>query len=68
MIGTVKSYDPRRGVGAITPARGGSEIAVFVSEVERAGLACLFVGDAVSYDIRIDKASGRTFAVNLSAT
>lgn len=67
MVGTVKSYDPRRGVGAITPARGGADIAVFVSEVERAGLARLTEGESISYDISTDRASGRRFAINLGA-
>ncbi|HRK64449.1 MAG TPA: cold shock domain-containing protein [Terricaulis sp.] len=67
MIGTVKSYDTRRGVGMITPARGGADIAVYVSEVERAGLASLNAGDSISYDVRTDRASGRSFAINLGA-
>lgn len=67
MIGTVKSYDQRRGVGVITPTRGGPDVAVYVSEVERAGLASLFAGDPINYDVRTDRASGRSFAINLSA-
>lgn len=51
----------------ITPARGGADIAVYVSEVERAGLASLNAGDSISYDVRTDRASGRSFAINLGA-
>jgi CspA family cold shock protein len=65
MIGTVKSYDMRRGMGIIAPARGGADISVFVSEVERAGLSGLTAGDEISFDVKTDRALGRSFAVNL---
>ncbi|MGE0661882.1 MAG: cold-shock protein [Hyphomonadaceae bacterium] len=63
MIGAVVSYDGRR--GAIAPDAGGDAIAVFASEVERAGFAGLARGDRLSFDVKSDRALGRTFAVNL---
>jgi CspA family cold shock protein len=66
VIGAVKSYDSRRGVGLITPDRGGADVVVFVSEVERAGFAALASGDRLSFDVQTDRALGRSFAVNLA--
>ena len=66
MIGAVKSYDTRRGMGFITPDRGGADVTVFVSEVERAGFAVLASGDRLSFDVQTDRALGRSFAVNLA--
>ncbi|MGE0596683.1 MAG: cold-shock protein [Hyphomonadaceae bacterium] len=66
MTGAVKSYDKRKGVGAITPDRGGDDIAVYSSELERAGFSSLAFGDRLSFDVQIDRALGRSFAVNLA--
>ena len=66
MIGTVKSYDARRGAGQIA-SEDGPDIFVHSSEVERAGLARLAPGDRLNFDIQTDRALGRTFAVNLRA-
>lgn len=65
MIGAVKSYDPRRGVGFIAPDRGGADIAVHANEVELFGVARLMAGDRVEFDVKTDRALRRTFAVNL---
>ncbi|WP_395647270.1 cold shock domain-containing protein [Terricaulis sp.] len=65
MIGVVKSYDARRGVGVLTPDKGGAEIAVFASEVERAGLARLTPGERFSFAVKTDDALRRSFAVKL---
>lgn len=66
MIGTVKEFDPRRGVGQITPDGGRPEVAVHTAEVERAGFARLEPGDRVRFDIQTDRALRRVYAVNLS--
>jgi CspA family cold shock protein len=66
MDGAVKSYDGRLGAGLICPDRGGPDIAVHASEVERAGFARLASGDRLSFDVQTDKAMGRSFAVNLN--
>jgi CspA family cold shock protein len=67
MIGTVKSYDARRGMGEISPDGGGAEVAVYVSEVERAGLARLDVGQRLSFAVQTDRMRKRSFAVRLEA-
>jgi CspA family cold shock protein len=66
VIGTVKFYDARKGVGAIAPDKGGPDIAVHVSEVERAGFSAIACGDRLSFDIQTDRALERSFAVNLT--
>lgn len=67
MIGVVKSYDRRRGMGALAPDGGGPDIAVFVSEVERAGFATLTPGERLTFTVQADKLLGRKHAVNLRA-
>lgn len=65
MIGAVKSYDPRRGAGLLSREDGGEDIAVFISEIERAGLSSLIVGQRLAFTIQTDRARGRSFAVAL---
>lgn len=65
MIAIVTSYDSRRGVGELSPEGGGAAIAVFVSEVERAGLSTLIVGQRLNCSIQTDRARKRSFAVRL---
>lgn len=65
MIAIVKSYDPRRGAGELSPEGGGAAIAVFVGEVERAGLATLTTGQRLSYSVQTDRIRKRSFAVGL---
>jgi CspA family cold shock protein len=65
VIASVKSYDSRRGVGELAPEDGGAAIAVFVSEVERAGLATLTAGQRLSCSVQTDPMRKRTYAVKL---
>jgi CspA family cold shock protein len=65
MIGAVKSYDTRRGMGELSRDDGGADVAVFVSEVERAGLANLTIGQRLSFTVQTDIARKRSFAVRL---
>jgi CspA family cold shock protein len=65
-IGTVKSFDARKGSGFITPENGGADLFVHVSEVERAGIARLNGGERLSYDVQTDRALQRSFATNLA--
>lgn len=67
MKGAVKSYDSRRGAGLLTPDRGGADVVVYVSELERAGWVTLSPGERLSFDVKTDRALGRSFAVNLAA-
>lgn len=65
MNGVVKAYDPRRGMGELGRDDGGKDVAVFVSEVERAGLSTLDVGQRVSFTVQTDPMRKRSFAVRL---
>lgn len=65
MIGAVKSYDARRGMGELSRDDGGADVAVFVSEVERAGLATLAVGQRLNFAVQTDKLRKRSFAIRL---
>lgn len=64
-LGTVKSFDARKGSGLITPDAGGGEIFVHISVVEQAGLSGLSPGERVSFDLRTDRVRARSYAVNL---
>lgn len=65
MIGVVKSYDARRGMGELSRDDGGDDVPVFVSEVERAGLATLTVGQRLNFSVQTDSMRKRRFAVRL---
>jgi cold shock protein len=65
MNGAVKSYDSRRGMGEISRDDGGDDIAVFVSEVERAGLSGLAAGQRLSFTVQTDRMRKKSFAVRL---
>ncbi|MGD9816426.1 MAG: cold-shock protein [Hyphomonadaceae bacterium] len=65
MIGAVKSYDSRRGMGEIARDDGGADVAVFVGEVERAGLVTLTTGQRLSFAVQTDPMRKRSFAVRL---
>jgi cold shock protein len=65
--GTVKWFNEQRGYGFIEPARGGPDVIVYISAVERAGLSGLSEGDTVSYDLETGR-KGRSLAVNLRVT
>lgn len=65
MKGAVKYYDARRGKGLISPDGGGADIAVHSNELESAGFPRLVSGERLSFDVKTDRALGRTFAVNL---
>jgi CspA family cold shock protein len=61
----VKSYDSRRGMGELSRDDGGADVAVFVSEVERARLSGLVAGQRLSFGVQTDKMRKRSFAVKL---
>lgn len=65
MNGAVKSYDPRRGSGILSRDDGRADVAVYANELENAGFARLSGGERMSFDLKTDRALGRTFAVNL---
>jgi cold shock protein len=62
-IGIVKGFDSQTGYGYIQPQRGGRDVFVHISSIERAGLATLNEGQLVEFDI--EEILGKTSAVNL---
>ena len=48
--GTVKWFNANKGFGFIQPDRGGKDVFVHISALERAGLNTLNEGDKVSYE------------------
>ncbi|MBY0567358.1 MAG: cold shock domain-containing protein [Hyphomonadaceae bacterium] len=52
-------------MGELSRDDGGADVAVFVSEVERAGLATLAIGQRLSFSVQTDKMRKRSFAIRL---
>jgi len=64
-IGTVKWFNGQKGFGFIQPDEGGPDVFVHASAVERAGLTQLVEGQKVSFEVEIDRRSGKTAAGQL---
>ena len=65
--GTVKWYNEEKGYGFIQPDGGGKDVFVHVSAVERSGMRGLNEGQKVSYELQMDKRSGRQSAGDIRA-
>jgi CspA family cold shock protein len=65
--GTVKWFNAQKGFGFIQPSDGGKDVFVHISAVERAGIASLVEGQAVTYDVVSDRRTGKSSADNLRA-
>jgi cold shock protein len=61
--GTVKWFNANKGYGFIQPDKGGKDVFVHISAVERAGLSGLNEGAKVSYEETENR--GKTSAENL---
>ena len=61
--GTVKWFNAAKGYGFIQSDKGGKDVFVHISAVERAGLSTLKEGAKVSYEEKEDR--GKTSAENL---
>jgi CspA family cold shock protein len=66
-VGTVKWFNSTKGYGFIQPEKGGPDVFVHISAVERAGLAGLNEGQKVSYEEQRDPKRGKVSAENLKA-
>ena len=65
--GTVKWFNSQKGFGFIQPDAGGNDVFVHISAVERAGMSTLAEGQKVSYEIVVDRRSGKSAAEKLQA-
>ena len=63
--GVVKWFNSQKGFGFIQPDSGGTDVFVHVSAVERAGLRGLAEGQKISYEIVVDRRSGKSSADQL---
>jgi cold shock protein len=63
-LGTVKWFNATKGYGFIKPDRGGADVFVHISAVEKAGYAGLGEGAKISYEL-VTTRGGKTAAENL---
>jgi cold shock protein len=63
--GTVKWFNSQKGFGFIQPSSGSTDIFVHISAVERAGMSTLNEGQKISYEIAVDKRTGKSSADRL---
>ena len=61
--GTVKWFNPTKGYGFIQMADGTRDVFVHITELERSGIANLYEGQKVTFELTTNK--GKTSAVNL---
>ncbi|SDR64189.1 cold-shock DNA-binding protein family [Rhizobiales bacterium GAS113] len=67
VTGTVKWFNATKGFGFIQPDRGGQDVFVHISAVERAGMSDLSDGQKISYELEDDRKTGKKSAGNLKA-
>ena len=65
---TVKWFNSQKGFGFIQPDDGGKDVFVHISAVERAGLNGLNEGQKVTFELAVDKRSGKSSAEQLRAS
>lgn len=65
--GTVKWFNTTKGFGFIQPDDSSTDVFVHISAVERAGLRALTDGQKITYDVVLDRKSGKNSADNLQA-
>ena len=63
--GTVNWFNAQKGYGFIQAEGGGKDVFVHISAVERAGLRELREGQHVSFEIVVDRKTGKSAAENL---
>ena len=65
--GTVKWFNAHKGFGFILPDKGGKDVFVHISAVERSGIARLTEGQKIEFELVADRRSGKSSAENLKA-
>jgi CspA family cold shock protein len=63
--GTVKWFNSQKGFGFIQPDDGSKDVFVHISAVERAGMHSLNEGQKVSFEVVVDRKTGKSSADNL---
>ncbi len=65
--GTVKFYNNQKGYGFIAPDKGGADVFVHATALERAGMSDLADGQKVTFVTEIDSRSGKTAVTTIAA-
>jgi CspA family cold shock protein len=66
--GTVKFYNGQKGFGFIQPDKGGKDVFVHASALERAGIRGLVEGQKVTFDTEEDRRTGKIAVGNIQAS
>jgi cold shock protein len=66
-VGTVKWFNNQKGFGFIQPDNGSKDVFVHISAVERAGLSTLQEGQKLSFEVVVDRRTGKSAAESLRA-
>ena len=66
-IGTVKWFNAQKGYGFIQPEDGSKDVFVHISAVERAGMSTLQEGQKLSFEVVVDRRTGKSAAESLRA-
>lgn len=61
--GTVKWFNTTKGYGFIMPQSGGKDVFVHITAVQAAGLRALNEGQAVNYEVTVER--GKEAATNI---
>jgi cold shock protein len=63
--GIVKFYNDQKGFGFITPDKGGKDVFVHATALERAGMRGLAEGQKVAFDTEADRRTGKIAVANI---
>jgi cold shock protein len=66
-VGTVKWFNNQKGFGFIQPDNGSKDVFVHISAVERAGMSTLQEGQKLSFEVVVDRRTGKSAAESLQA-
>ena len=61
-VGTVKWFNSQKGFGFIQPDNGSKDVFVHISAVERAGMNTLQEGQKLSFEVVVDRRTGKSAA------